>query len=342
MRRKRLLGVGGLNYDTVHLHPEIDGLSDGKATPEQSYTEIGGGGPNLVIAGREISEMRGEPIDITLVTKKGTPPLHQEFVSKARLADLPAIVAAIMRNEVEFDLHGIDVIDTVKGQENTIPHNLVISPRTGRFINVMNPNQRIYCFEAETEAQMIRRARSADMVFGHTTLPLHSGIVFGAAHRNGVPTFLDYSVTKWKEPEKILNYQLLSHATYVVMAADATLDNMPRYNPKGDNTERTRLLIRRVMDEFGVRNIAVSDGAKPVIVIENGKEYEIEVEAVETGFMLGVGDTRNIGAILALLDDLSFVESITLGSELATFSAKYPGRTWLEHAPAFLMWSLRR
>lgn len=132
----------------------------------------------------------------------------------------------------------------------------------------------------------------------------------------GVTTVLDAG--SWKEETE----ELLPYIDYAICSEDFLPPNCFSYDE-----------VLKYITKFGVKNIAITRGAKSIIISENGIEDFILVEDSEIIDTLGAGDIFH-GAFCyyILKNNLDFKNSILNASRIATDSCKYFGpRKWIDN-----------
>lgn len=335
---RRIVAVGGVTCDSTSYFNDHAKLGDFKARATSRENSLGGGAGNFVEAQLALSSVFKIPVHITLGTKIGTPPPLTKPFEELDMDDIDLVRAHLAYKFVVKRLQamGIEVIDTLNGRENSIPHNLILSPRQQRFIELAQENQRVYEFDSAVDEKMRAAVASADLVYGHTSVPLQSLMAFSAPRREDVPTLLDYSVTKWENAELNRYEDLLRKTTHVKMGSDVTLPGLEQFeqhkhNEPAAHERRADQIIEIMRERYGIEHIAVSNNSLPVHVWDEGKRYVIPVEHVEPAYLLGVGDAAMSMTSLSMTQGQSYVQAVAHGTQIATESARRPGRTWLEH-----------
>lgn len=319
---RKVLSVGSVAFDTVRVHSDLEQLGDFKKHADYPYLQAGGGGANMSIATRELSRIYERETDITLCTKIGVPPSGKN-----------QRIAEFSRENVLRELHGIIVLDAVPDVAHAIPFNNVTSYKGGRFISTMFTEATVE-FMPRVVDRIQREAQSADIVFIHSRYPRLSAIAALAARKHNVPVFFDYSVENPNNSNLQHYDQLLGLCTHIVAPGEARVPGMD----KDDRHE----LFRRLVENYGIAHVAVSNSTDPVLVHDRsnrhkGTRSEIQVtQASKVVDALGVGDLRNATAILGLLHGHDFTTAIAQGTAMATFSVGYPGRDWIADAPEFM------
>lgn len=329
---KKVIAVGSLTMDDIGVHKKLSNL-DAKTQAEASYFDLGGGAMNYALALRAAANAYGTPLDIQAITKKGLPAPASENATRAEklYARTQKYVHAYIDETLEDE--GIAVLDTVEAQFNSIPFNRIIEHNDGRLIS-MSFNHSVGEFLPEIVQKIENAAAESDLVFVHTRYPRQSMIAARAAQKAGVPVLLDYSVTKenWDNNVTFRSFyeDLLKHSTYVVASADTVVgEDMEEPHPDFLGRNADTLLER--IHQYGVPHIAISDGTKPVKVLSGGEYAVITISPYKGDtYALGVGDTRNAGLSLGLIQDKSFIEAVSMGSAIASYKVRSPGRDWMD------------
>ncbi len=310
---RKVCAVGSTAIDVVYVHPELEGLGDFKAQAEHTYIQAGGGGANFAIAMRELRRALGNRNDIVLFTKIGNP----------REGDK---LAGLTKTLALEELHGINLIDAVLDCTHTIPFNSPVAYSGGRFISTRF-TESVSEFEPRVGKHVASEVPGSDILFIHSRYPRLSLMAAKIARANNIPILFDYSVDK--PGNNALYHELLRISTHVVAPGEARVSGMEQ-----DDPARLRDLI---VNEYGVPNVAVSNGTDPVLVYTDGAYHEIPVpRAAKVVDALGVGDLRNAMTITEMLRGGDFLAGIRKGTALATFSVGYPGREWTRDVSGFM------
>lgn len=328
---KKVLAVGSLTLDDIGIHTKLDNL-DSKIQADDAGLDLGGGALNYGFALQTAAQSFNTPLELQIVTKKGLPRAPEDNTRKEKNRARTQRYAHMIVDDI-LEEENITLIDTMEGQENDIPFNRVIEHSQGRLIS-MSFKQSTKEFLPETVRKIEEAAAQADLVFVHTRYPRQSLIAAKAAHAAGVPVQLDYSVTEenWEKNTEFRSaYEdLLRYSTYVAASADTVIGSDMKPNPNLLN-ENADELIRRMRD-FGVEYIAISDGTNPVKIVSQNVYTEISIAEYNGNiFALGVGDTRNAGLSLGLIQNRSFVNSVRMGSAVASYKVRSPGRDWMDN-----------
>jgi sugar/nucleoside kinase (ribokinase family) len=129
----------------------------------------------------------------------------------------------------------------------------------------------------------------------------------------GIPVVLDSG--SWKEgmPE------LLRHVDIAICSDDFRAP---------DSCSRTHVL--EYLAGQGIRRVAITRGAAPVLYLDNGERGEIRVEQTRAVDMLGAGDIFHGAFCYWFTAQHSFREALAFAARVATFSCRYRGtRGWM-------------
>jgi sugar/nucleoside kinase (ribokinase family) len=132
--------------------------------------------------------------------------------------------------------------------------------------------------------------------------------ITSSAERSGKIVVLDGG--SWKAGME----EYLKHVGYAVCSSD--------FFPPDCGTSNE--VISFLLDE-GIGNIAITRGEKPIVVVENGRKTEIQIDKVDALDTLGAGDVFHGAFCYYLLRESNFVNALKKASMVATESCKYQG-----------------
>jgi sugar/nucleoside kinase (ribokinase family) len=150
-------------------------------------------------------------------------------------------------------------------------------------------------------------------VDGHYMLPCIAGARL--ARSSGIPVVLESG--SWKE-----GMAELMPSTDIAICSDDFRPPVCR-----DDSDTLEFLA-----DQGIRQVAITRGAAPVIYLDNGKRGMIPIERVRVIDMLGAGDIFH-GAFCYRASAMgqSFRDSLAFAAHVATVSCLHPGtRLWME------------
>ncbi len=321
--------VGATSLDRVRLHPNLDEIQDGKFRAEHSYSAVGGGGANVAISLKEIGNVTGQDVDVTLFTKIGreAPDYDGRHEAYKKLQST-----------------GIDVRDLVANQDHRIDENTVISFSGGRFVSLQEKfdtaKSNVLPISAQrktdspdvdpgAEEMIMEAVKNADLVIVTHHYPKLSEMAATTARDAGVPVMMDYPV---QDPGRAKQFKtILSACDYIVAPAEARLPDMQDENYKNGGE-----LFIKLTERYPEAFIAVSDGTEPVHVYDSGNEAEVEVTKFPLVDQLGTGDARTGTMAFFIANDHDPLDALVKASRTASFSVQYPGRTWLSHYNEFM------
>ena len=205
----------------------------------------------------------------------------------------------------ELDRLGIDLIDLAAGTAFETPLTTVLVNEAGASRTIVNPPR--------AEAEM-RTMTTWDAAWGampalvltdgfHLRETLH---LIGALRAAGAQVFLDGG--SWKPDTEALAPLLtaaICSERFVAPGRPANVD--------------------AVMDwfaEMGVPCVAVTRGPKPIVAIENGREFEVEVEAIDAVDTLGAGDVLHGAFCYHFAETGEFEPALRKASRIATDSCR--------------------
>lgn len=322
--------IGATSMDRVRIHPDLQQIEDGKFHAGHSYSAVGGGGANVAIALKEISNALKEPCRVTLFTKIGRESMGYSVRHEA-YEHMQAV--------------GLDVRDMVANQDFRMDDNTVISFAGGRFVSLKEEFKKAKeafaplvapsahseppHFDPGMKEQIIEAIRDADLVIVTHHYPEMAQAAALAAHEEGIPVLMDYPVTKAENASK---YDVtLAVCDYILAPAEARLSDMTGGNYKNGNSLFSKLSAR-----FPEKFVAVSDGTNPVLTHQHGQKGEIPVEQCPVIDALGTGDVRTAAFAFYTIKGSDPTTALKRGTALASFSVQYPGRDWVKEAPQFM------
>jgi sugar/nucleoside kinase (ribokinase family) len=173
----------------------------------------------------------------------------------------------------------------------------------------------------ELEGHIIAAVAECDVVILNSRFPDIALIAAKEAKRLGIPVLLDYSETS---PSLIARCEdLIKMSDDVLADGHALLPGME----KADGDE----LRRRLVEDYGCENVAVSDNRTPIKVYTNGEYLTVPVPMPDVLQVdnLGTGDVRDAICGFYIADRQDFLTSVIYSSVIASHSVSYPGREWI-------------
>lgn len=248
-------------------------------------------------------------------------PATNAAIAFAHLGGSPTLVTAagrhaladVVRKEVEGQ--SVRLIDLYPAFEETPAISSVTVDGTGRR-NVVSANAaRISAPAAEADARALEQARVV-LVDGHFMQACQAWAA--AAHARGTPVVLDGG--SWKEGTE----ELLGNVAIAICSAD--------FRPPGcPNEEKTV----RYLKQRGVKHIAITHGAEPVLFESGSSSGTLRVPQVEAVDTMGAGDIFHGAFCFFLSIGHGFVEALAEAAQIASESCCYRGtREWMQHVSA--------
>ncbi len=312
----RILVVGAITVDDNHvLAPGTPFKPDGKIPAQSSEIRLGGGAGNCVQALQKLDKAFGSQSYIKLITRMGRPPASN---LRARLAHIAA-TEILAESEIDY-------IDATRG-ESALSFNSVTEHTGGRNIvkdDVENPLEMALGIEETIDNEV----RGADVVFVDPKKPRMGVMAARSANQYNKPLVIDWGQSEWpKEPTigGMIN-EMLSRADILMVPSDAIVDGMP------DNVADPMTLMGKLVQDYDVRNILMSDGACPVQARLMGQHFEIPVQPWSgQKYALAAGDTRNAGFLHHLARGHDILSSAQFGTAVASIKIRYPGMQWADN-----------
>jgi sugar/nucleoside kinase (ribokinase family) len=317
---KKIVVVGSLTYDSVRLHPDlqvIEGYKKNLKSKDYKYKQIGGGGANIAINLDALSKIYNIPVEITLCTHIGVPPANDKDAQETREKVLQ-----------ELEAHGIKIVDTLEGEENIIPDNVVVAFGGKRFVSG-DFAQATKNFNNDAYRRVQEAVTGADFAFMHSKLTPESLAVGRKAKEFNVPILLDYCEMTWPTDSVHQNMrrELLRLPTYIFAPKEAVIPGAKNIKKISHSQD----LLWGIHKKFNTPNVAVSNDTDPVLVLTDGQasDFPVRVPKMELD-NLGVGDARNAMMVLQLLRGKDFTTALKKASNTASFSVSYAGRSWIK------------
>ncbi len=351
--------LGTATFDHVRGHPGLTELNDEKEVRKFKYTQVGGGGVNARLALQALADAYKQNVTPVLCTKLGQKN-GEENPAKKKVLDALGITG--MGDKTLMDI-AFDQPDFL------VQENLIFlfggGDEVKRFISkeyddINTP------FSPTIDQEIMEGVQDCNIILLNSRFPTQ-GAVAGLATE--APVILDYSESNGDKPGV---EALVDDADYILVPLESILPDMKRtpskvkeepdtivflnkdgtkkLSIKADDPNRARLMIQHLKDNFGKKYIALSNGSEPVQVHANGKDFTIELNNIpyfaeydETGQAkpkwmdnLGAGDARDAALSFFMARGEDFETAIIKASRFASFTAQYPGRTWIKHLDEFL------
>jgi sugar/nucleoside kinase (ribokinase family) len=199
--------------------------------------------------------------------------------------------------------HGIEVIDIVDDMARDAPFSVIIS-------SLNNGERTVFVSPALKEDKKTNEISTEDfeicLVDGY--LAETANKMAAIAKDSGKITVLDGG--SWKTGME----KYLKNIDYAVCSSDF-------YPPECKNHDE----VIRFLQDYGIKNIAITRGEKSIVVYTNDRKGEIPVNKVSAVDTLGAGDVFHGALCYYLPGDHNFVSALKHASDIATESCKYHG-----------------
>ena len=182
--------------------------------------------------------------------------------------------------------------------------------------NVISANgARIETPAAEIDQRALEEARVL-LVDGHYIPACQAWAA--AAQSRGVPVVLDGG--SWKEGTE----ELLANVAIAICSAD--------FRPPGCTNEEKTV---RYLKQRGVKHVAITHGAEPVLFESGSSSGTLRVPQVEAVDTMGAGDIFHGAFCFFSSIGHGFVEALAEAAQIASESCRYHGtREWMQHITA--------
>lgn len=239
----------------------------------------------------------------------------------AHLGGSPSLVTAVGRHTLadvirkELEARAVRLVD-LKPEFTEPPAVSSISVDAAGRRNVISANSaRIGAPSAEADAHLIGKA-SVVLVDGHFMQACQAWAA--AAHARGLPVVLDGG--SWKEGTQ----ELLANISIAICSAD--------FRPPGCQNEEKTL---RYLKQHGVKHVAITHGAEPVLFESGSSSGTLRVPRVEAVDTMGAGDIFHGAFCFFVSAGRGFVEALAEAAQIASESCRYQGtREWTKHVSA--------
>lgn len=182
--------------------------------------------------------------------------------------------------------------------------------------NIVSANAvRVDAGAAEPEERSLAEARVM-LVDGHFMQACQTWAA--AAHARRIPVVLDGG--SWKEGTE----DLLASVTMAICSAD--------FRPPGCSNEEKTV---RYLKQQGVKHIAITHGAEPVLFESGSSSGTLRVPEVEAVDTMGAGDIFHGAFCFFVSVGHGFVEALAEAAQIASESCRYEGtREWMKYVSA--------
>ncbi len=248
-------------------------------------------------------------------------PATNAAIACAHLGAQAALVTAVGRHALaalireELARYAVQLIDLNPAFDGVPPISSVCVDKTGNR-NVVSANAAgISVASTQVDAELCRQARIV-MVDGHYMQACQAWAA--AARACGTPVVLDGG--SWKSGTE----ELLKSIDTAICSAD--------FLPPGCVTAGD---VIRFLKQAGVTNIAITNGAAPILICAGESSATIPVPQVEAVDTSGAGDILHGAYCYYASRGLGFIAALTEAARVAAESCRYAGtREWMRPSPA--------
>jgi sugar/nucleoside kinase (ribokinase family) len=222
-------------------------------------------------------------------------------------------LADVIRKDAED--RSVRLLDLTPAYDQPPVISSVSVDATGRR-NVVSANgARITIPAADVDQRILERAKVM-LVDGHFMPSCQAWAV--AAHARGIPVVLDGG--SWKEGTE----ELLASVAIAICSAD--------FRPPGCSSEEKTV---RYLKQRGVKHVAITHGAEPVLFESGSSSGTLRVPEVEAIDTMGAGDIFHGAFCFFVSIGHGFVEALAEAAQIASESCRYSGtREWMDHIKA--------
>ena len=248
-------------------------------------------------------------------------PATNAAIAFAHLGGSPSLVTAMGRHALadvirkDAEARSVRLVDLSPEFAEPPAVSSISVDASGRR-NVVSANGgRISVPPAEAEAQLVEKA-TVMLVDGHFMQACESWAA--AAHARGTPVVLDGG--SWKDGTE----ELLASVSIAICSAD--------FRPPGCSNEEKTV---RYLKQHGVKHVAITHGAEPVLFESGSSSGTIRVPQVEAVDTMGAGDIFHGAFCFFVSIGRGFVESLAEAAQIASESCRYHGtREWMKYVSA--------
>jgi len=247
-------------------------------------------------------------------TRVGTPP--QDDV----VAEVSALV--IRRRLEQYKIRYKDITlgeshNALNGVNN-FPEDLAGQFASGRLIG-RDPRVKTGDLEPGYKDTINNDVHGSDIVFIDPKKRRMALAAVMAAKEQGKESVVDWGQDSWPEDQEgAMCFEMLRNASTVIVPDDAIVAGMSAGNPNE--------LFERLLNDYGVENLVMSNGGQPVRCFFEGRETSIPIRKLgETVDTNASADTRNAGYTWLRARGFSKLEAVEFGSALASTKICYQG-----------------
>ena len=312
----RILVVGAVVADLscrLNFNLSTDHNLDKKVDAIHLEPTLGGGGGNCAIALKLLDRAFSAYTHVEFDTRIGNPP---EGDIVANISDM-IIRKGLEQNQIRYK-------DVTHGpSHNSL--NALLNHAGGRLL-VRDPYATTGDLEPGYQDTIANDVHGSDVVFVDPKKRRMGLAAVLAAKEQKKHCIVDWGQDSWPadHEEAAMCDGMLRNASVIIVPDDAIVAGMTKKSPDD--------LFERLKNYYGAPNILMSNGAKSVRFLIDGKEgmltTHIFSHAVDTN---AAGDTRNAGVLWALSRGLDMRSAFDFGTAIASSKITYPGLTWVDH-----------
>jgi len=248
-------------------------------------------------------------------------PATNAAIAFAHLGGSPTLVTAVGRHAMadvirkDVEARSVRIVDLSPEFAEPPAVSSVCVDSAGRR-NVVSANgARVSVPSADADAHLVGK-ENVMLVDGHF---MHACRAWAAAgHARGTPVVLDGG--SWKDGTE----DLLASVSIAICSADFR-------PPACTNEEKTV----RYLKQHGVKHVAITRGAEPVLFESGSSSGTIRVPEVKAVDTMGAGDIFHGAFCFFISIGHGFVEALAEAAQIASESCRYQGtREWTKHVSA--------
>ena len=248
-------------------------------------------------------------------------PATNAAIAFAHLGGSPTLVTAVGRHAMadvirkDVEARSVRIVDlSLEFAEPPTVSSVTVDSAGQR--NVVSANGgRVTAPPADADSQLVGKA-SVMLVDGHFMQACRTWAT--AAHGRGTPVVLDGG--SWKEGTE----ELLASVSIAICSAD--------FRPPGCANEEKTV---RYLKQHGVKHVAITHGAEPVLFESGSSSGTIRVPEVKAVDTMGAGDIFHGAFCFFVSIGHGFVEALAEAAQIASESCRYRGtREWTKHVSA--------
>lgn len=248
-------------------------------------------------------------------------PSTNAAVAFAHLGGAASLVTAVGRHALadvirkDLEAHAVRLLDLNPSFDALPAISSVCVDAAGRRSIVSANAARIDVTATNVDLHALENARVV-LVDGHFMQSCQTWAA--AAHERGTPVVLDGG--SWKDGTE----ELLASVSIAICSAN--------FRPPGCSNEEKTV---RYLKQHGVKHIAISNGADPVLFESGSSSGTLRVPQVAAVDTMGAGDILHGAFCFFVSIGHGFVEALSEAAQIASESCRYHGtREWMQHVTA--------